>query len=303
MIRMRTVKILICIVMMILVTSCGNSEQIVVQEEQTVTKPILLEQPKVIAENTEQGVLVKWNEIPLAEGYYVYSRTEEEGFERIATLNDSSVTEYMDSKALVKTKYYYTVVAYSGEDRSEYESVSIDTAIWKPEIEIFYRNPIIEITWKEVAGCDGYIIYRKLAGENYGVIAKIENASITSYKDSNVDLGEVYAYAVKAYVGEEKSESAELLGGTLEEPMVQAHIIENGIELQWDEVESAEGYIVYRRKDGEQYEVVQELIDSQSTVYLDIAEELMLGEKYTYAVRAYLREYKSSFTPVEIVME
>lgn len=289
-----------------LVTACANasdSENAQSPNMELVGQPISIEQPTVSLENMEQGVLVKWDEISNVEGYYVYRKTEEEKYQIIFTIQDSSIVEYLDLEAAVGTTYYYTVRAYRGEQKSDYEGVKITTDIWQPEVKVTYNNAEMKVTWNQITGCEGYIVYRKEEGkdEKYNQLATIEDPQTISFIDQNVAAGGIYTYTVRAFVGNDKSTYAGVTRAAIAEPAVMVQDVTEGIEISWNEIPEAEGYYVYRRKDGEKYEVIKQLTDPKLTSYVD--SDFIAGANYSYTVRAYIGDQKSSYSGVEIVTE
>mgnify|MGYP003294697540 CR=1 FL=1 len=131
----------------------------------------------------------------------------------------------------------------------------------------------------------------------------IEDETMTSYIDETVSPGKIYEYAVRAYSGDEKSSYTAVKRATISKPKILVKNLGDGIEISWDEINEAEGYYVYRKEENGQYKVIQKMISSKSTTYLDREVEVISGKKYTYAVRAYIGEHKSSYLPVDIVIE
>lgn len=61
----------------------------------------------------------------------------------------------------------------------------------------------VKISWKKVAGADGYYVYRA-AGKagSYKKTAKVKGEKLTVYRDRNTKKGKTYYYKVKAYKAE-----------------------------------------------------------------------------------------------------
>lgn len=303
----KQIIILELICTLFLATSCGNAD---VPEDpqqniqlQEGDDSAVIDQPKVSLENQEQGVRITWNEINGADGYYVYRKLEGEDYQRIANVADGTVVEYLDREAAVETTYYYTVRAYTGDQRSTYEGVEITTGIWQPEVKVVYANNEMTVTWNQITGCEGYTVYRREEGkeENYSRLEMIKDSEIISYTDQNVVPGGIYTYAVRAFIGENRSTYAGVTRAAIDEPAVTVKDAAEGIEISWNEIPEAEGYYVYRRKDGEKYEVIKQLTDPKLTSYVD--SDFIAGENYSYTVRAYIGDQKSSYSGVEIVTE
>ncbi|MCD8015631.1 MAG: fibronectin type III domain-containing protein [Lachnospiraceae bacterium] len=59
----------------------------------------------------------------------------------------------------------------------------------------------IKINWEPVSDAEGYYVYRKTSSDSYSVIATINDASATSFTDTNVASGTEYSYEVRAFAG------------------------------------------------------------------------------------------------------
>ncbi|MDE7223142.1 MAG: hypothetical protein K2O34_05120, partial [Acetatifactor sp.] len=217
----------------------------------------------------------------------------------ILTLMDSTVTTYTDISALSAINYAYTVCAVSGKELSNCVISEISAAIWTPVIQAETLNEGIRISWNQIAGVDGYRIYRKEEDGKYSEIATIEDEEAAEYIDANAAFGVKYTYGIRAYIGEELSRlTTKQITAVLEEPVVQTSVVDGGVQVGWQIVDKAEGYIVYRKLEEEKYKVITTIEDPTTTTYLDAGP--ISGEKNIYAVRAYKGDYKSPYTAIEI---
>ncbi|MBP3326917.1 MAG: leucine-rich repeat protein [Coprococcus sp.] len=80
--------------------------------------------PNVTAKNVNGGIKVSWNRISGAKGYYVYRRTVNGKWKKIATIKSARKLYYYDKKAKSGTTYRYTVRAYRGTVKSSYKATS-----------------------------------------------------------------------------------------------------------------------------------------------------------------------------------
>lgn len=74
------------------------------------------------AVSSKSGITVKWASVKTATDYYVYRKTANSGWVRIATLPGNSTTTYLDKTAKKGTTYTYTVRACSGSTISYFNS-------------------------------------------------------------------------------------------------------------------------------------------------------------------------------------
>ena len=68
------------------------------------------------------GITVKWSAIKGTTGYYVYRKTANSGWQRIAAVGGTNNTTYIDKTAKSGVTYTYTVRACSGYTLSSYNS-------------------------------------------------------------------------------------------------------------------------------------------------------------------------------------
>ena len=92
----------------------------------TVKKTFIIKPatPKVTAKNVNGEIKVSWNRISGAKGYYVYRRTVNGKWKKIATIKSARKLYYYDKKAKSGTTYRYTVRAYRGTVKSSYKATS-----------------------------------------------------------------------------------------------------------------------------------------------------------------------------------
>ena len=149
------------------------------------------------ASNTENGVLVKWEETTGAYGYKVYRKTSD-GWKYIGKTTNAYFT---DKTATSGKKYTYTVRAYSGDFISSYNSTGVskyylaDPTLKTPSS----TTSGIKLSWTKSAGAEGYIIYRKTGSGSYTKLKTEKGVSNLSYTDSSAKKGTKYTYKVKAY--------------------------------------------------------------------------------------------------------
>ena len=153
----------------------------------------------------------------------------------------------------------------------------------------------VNISWSSVENTAGYKIYRSGIDGEYEEIADVRGFAENSYIDTTANSGTEYKYLIKAYnafnEGEPSEESSVVY---LSQPtLTKAGSVYGGIELIWDKCQDAEGYIVYR-KNGDTDEVVAEIQDDDTCIFLD--ENVKNNKKYKYTVVAHKGIYRSSFS-------
>ncbi|MFA4986439.1 MAG: hypothetical protein WC712_07645 [Candidatus Brocadiia bacterium] len=135
----------------------------------------------------------------------------------------------------------------------------------------------VSLSWPDVLGEDGYIIYRD--GEEIDRVGD----DVASYADSfSFTAGSWYAYSVSAYnsVGESEAVAADAVLPHVDAP-VDVEVTLNSqtsVTIAWSDVEGASGYVLYR--DGTE---IARTADNSHTDDFSFA----AGTSYTYSVSAY----------------
>lgn len=256
--------------------------------------------PVVDLSNTATSITLEWNGVEDAEGYCIFRKDGENGeFHQILMIMDPTVTTYADISALSAADYTYAVCAISQNTLSNCVVSEITSAVWRPAIQTEAVNGGIQLNWNHIAGVDGYHIYRKEAEGKYSEITTIWSAETLEYIDADAVYGTAYTYGIRAYVGEEVSRMAtKEITALLDEPVVQAAIADGGVQVSWQFVDKAEGYIVYRKLEDEKFKIITTIEEPAMTTYFDT--DPIAGENNLYTVRAYRGEYKSTYTGTEI---
>jgi fibronectin type 3 domain-containing protein len=72
------------------------------------------------ARSTQSGVVINYTRSAGCDGYYIYRRTADSGWLRIAVVSGADNLSYVDKTAQKGTEYIYTVKAYKGSLMSSY---------------------------------------------------------------------------------------------------------------------------------------------------------------------------------------
>ena len=158
----------------------------------------------------------------------------------------------------------------------------------------------ILVEWDWVPGASGYVVYRRAmkSGETeWTAFARWNNTTELSFLDTKVYVGTKYQYGVKAYFNDDPYDlgpvgpmSTALIyskkpGTTTKLTAVNA---EDGIELSWDAVKGAGGYVIYRRawsSTTNGWTDFQRWNNTTSTTWTDTT--VYAGTKYQYGIKAY----------------
>ena len=247
------------------------------------TKATFISTPKISkTENVNGGVKISWGKSNGAEQYRVYYKGSK-GWTRLA---DTTSTSYTDSKVTSGKTYTYTVRCLNKSKNkftSGYDSKGTKaTFISTPKISKTENvNGGVKISWGKSNGAEQYRVYYK-GSKGW---TRLADTTSTSYTDSKVTSGKTYTYTVRCLnKSKNKFTSGYDSKGTkatfISTPKIsKTEATYKSITLNWDKVNGAEKYRVYRK--GEKG--WSRLFDTTSTTFTDT--NLYADTEYTYTVR------------------
>lgn len=244
-----------------------------------------------------KGITVKWEKIAGATQYYVYRKTGNSKWKKIATTENLL---YLDKNVKLGTTYVYTVRANGRNVTSSYYSG------WKrqytpatPSVtSIKASNSSIILKWGAIAGADGYRVYRK--ANNASKWTQVANIKGTSYTDKNISKNVKYTYTVRAYKGKVLSEYNKTgwYSAVLTTPTVKIANASTGVKVSWSTTKAATGYTVYRS----QYDPVNKKWSSWKNMGTAkpsksswVDKKAQSGTTYRYTVRTLCGSTKSPY--------
>ncbi len=231
------------------------------------------------------GVKVEWQAVNGACNYAVYRKGgESSSYTRIATTTDNF---YVDTKAVSKTKYTYTVRCISKDSSTLLSGFDSDGKtvdyIATPIINSFTRTYYgVTLYWDKVDGAAAYRVFIKTADGWKGLATTTTN----SYFDSTATDRKIYTYTVRCINTETNTyTSAYSLEGYTVDTRLKTPVItsfENtrtGVNITWSKVEGAYKYRLFYH-DGTQYRT---LTTTSSTSFSHSISKPSIS--YTYTVR------------------
>ena len=246
-------------------------------------KATFIAAPKISkTENVNGGVKISWGKSNGAEQYRGYYKGRK-GWTRLA---DTTSTSYTDSKVTSGKTYTYTVRCLNKSKNkftSGYDSKGAKaTFIATPKISKTENvNGGVKISWNKSNGAEQYRVYYK---GSKGWTRMVDTTS-TSYIDKDVSSGKNYTYTVRC-LNKSKNKFTSGYNSTgksikyVSAPKIsRTEATYNSVTLNWDKVNGAEKYRVYRR--GEKG--WSRLFDTTSTAFTDT--NLYADTEYTYTVR------------------
>lgn len=148
------------------------------------------------------SVSLSWTQALVAEGYEVERREGDDGaFSPLAEVVGAASRSLTDEGVEGGRSYGYRVRAVAGELSSDWSDVRVVNA--PPDIPSDFaataRNDSqIELSWSDVYGETGYLIYKAAEGElSFNRVARLEPDE-TRYVDSGLQADSVYRYEIEA---------------------------------------------------------------------------------------------------------
>lgn len=236
-----------------------------------------------------------WNKVSGAKKYYVYRVAEDGTMTRITS---TTKTYYTDTKAVVGEAYTYVVraIASSSSRNSIYsEQVTCLTCCARPDldVDILSSSGKPELEWDKIKGAVSYDIFRTNEDGEY---IRIINTNECEWVDRKAEVDTKYGYMVVAVPDNSECSSApsKAVFGTAKcgKAIVSAELVDNKPMLQWNEVEGAVKYYVYRSTSKSSgYKKVATVEDEN---YHDT--KAKKNKTYYYKIVAVSEESKSSYS-------
>lgn len=239
--------------------------------------------------NGIDGVKVAWNEVDGATIYRVFRRAG--GETSYTLLKETKGTSFEDTTAQSGIYYKYVVRAKNAAGWSKYIGGKVIRRVDTPmNLTATNTSGGIYVKWNAVENATTYRVYRKLVGdENWTYIKTVKG---TYYFDTDVEAAVDYIYTVRALAGKVYSNFL---------PGVQVRRLEiaklngtkstaEGIYVDFEPVEGASGYYVYRKVGNGSWtksSYLGTIKTTKSHTYLDVSAKK--GVTYTYTVKAYYK--------------
>lgn len=182
--------------------------------------------------------------------------------------------------------------AYAKENKFSYSY--LDTL---PNVSGFKGAPTssssIKLSWNKVSGANGYIIYQYNNSTKAWVRIAKTNTTANTYTVSKLKAGVIYKYAVKPYKTLNKKEitSASYPQITVSTNMADVtgfkatSASENTVNLKWNKVSYAKGYIIYQYDASKKSWVRIAKTTTPDNTYT--VNKLKAGKTYKFAIKAY----------------
>ena len=106
-----------------------------------------LDAPTVTARGGSNRVMLSWNKVTGASGYYIYSRKSSESvYQQTAVVKGADTVSYLIKSLPQNTTYYYRVAAYCEVSGTQIEGKLSTAVSAKTAAEIQHKGCVYEIT-------------------------------------------------------------------------------------------------------------------------------------------------------------
>ncbi len=257
---------------------------------------------------SDTQITIKWSSVTNATYYYIYRAASSAGtYSKVAS---STTTSYTDNNLRAGTTYYYKVMALNNVSKSGYSTAASATTDEASGSDLEAPDDLditdvsedtISLEWEKVDEADGYYIYR--ATSKSGSYTKIDYVYDTEYTDYDLSSDTTYYYKVKAYNDDGTSDYSSVVYDTTDDDSDELEapddlditdVTDDTITLEWDEVDDADGYYIYRAKSKSGSYTKIDTVDG--TEYTD--EDLSSDTTYYYKIKAYNDNDTSDYSSI-----
>ncbi|MBE6748477.1 MAG: hypothetical protein E7557_04510 [Ruminococcaceae bacterium] len=258
--------------------------------------------------NGKAGVVLKWTGLSTATKYRVYRKLKGDTSWTVLKDVPAGTTSYTDATAKSGVQYTYTVKAFDKLYSSLYNKTGLTTMFLSaPKLTQPTASSDIYpvIKWSQVAGCQGYYIYRKGGSLNDSTdwkrIATVKGATTLSYTDKTATSADwQYDYTVRAYNGSYGSsyDAAGVSYNCVSAPVLKsASSVNGGVKITWLDTNTAtKKFNIYRKAPGETS--WSKIGTSTTASFTD--KNVTNGTTYTYTVKTVSSTNVSSYNKTGI---
>lgn len=267
-----------------------------------VTRPrprLTLEKDRLL-----RKVRLAWEPMKNVDGYYLYRKTGESPWAKVASIRDENVYRYEDDKELADEyhyEYYLTAYDAKGETNPSNQVAAETKAFPAPPQDVLAQTGLVKavrITWTPLDDPDvgGYAVYRGTRQDELKKIEKVSPNTSGSFLDEGstfwaLEDGQTYYYALKSYnlFGAEGRATRPVVARTKPRPAavrgLKAVAGDKRIEIIWRRNPEPDigGYLLSRLQNQGFWSTVKE-IGSAETRYVDT--DLKVASTYRYKIIA-----------------
>jgi C1A family cysteine protease/fibronectin type 3 domain-containing protein len=249
----------------------------------------------------DSSVKLTWSGGSGADSFEIHrSESADENGSTIATESQGTIS-YTDSTVVKGKAYYYRIRPVVQDalgntvlgEMSDYQVIAVPYLTEETVLAsaVADSDTAVTLTWAKNKQADGYYLYRSTTADSTGgQCADIDNSETLTWQDENLEAGVTYYYSIAPYaledsdkrignISAQKSVITKPAKPVMEEPAAND---DGSITVGWQQAKGAEGYLVERRTEEDDYTRLAELA---GTSYTD--KSAVAGSTYLYRVTAY----------------
>ena len=263
--------------------------------------------------NTYGGVSFTWTVVDNTSTYHIYRRVADSQWEKIGTQSIDN-RKYTDTTAQSGMNYWYAVSSGDVNDGQ-----LNDLELFQKHIQ-YYKAPVlkgvrnvfggVEVKWEDVDDITSYRVYRKTGGGDWEFIKEDTFSGyepLKGFVDTTALNGRDYTYSVCCSNGSGTELSAKDPTGMsvhyyVAPALISAVADSGGITLQWQSVDGAASYYIYRRVPGNDWTQIGTAAGDTVTYYdkRSDSNQLIPDQVYEYTVRAVNGDIMSGYDPAGV---
>ena len=278
-------------------TKAGQEAMEQTVAEQAADQPAVLTAPNLTKLETAEGdtVSIEWSTVEGADFYRVYrSATKTGGYKLVKTVYDT----WAEDQVSAGESYYYKIMPLRRNEDGKLEkgpcsdAQMITKSVGIPVILSVQNseNNGLTVSWERLPEADGYVIYRRAAGDSGYKRVKVAKAADTVWQDTKVEAGTKYYYKMKAYCltagaknyGKVSATKSRWTASAAPGDMTASQDGNGTVTLNWTATKGTTSYRIYRAGADGVYNRIATGVKTCS--YTDA--ELTMGQTYSYQIEA-----------------
>lgn len=263
--------------------------------DHTGSTVLYLPAPELSISTDSKSATISWIAVEGASGYYVYRKTADSKWQRIAKTK-KSVKSYTDSSMEEGVAYTYTAKGYQGSTHGGYDAKGVQAQLLAiPHVKASNIAGLSTVSWDAVSGAESYDIYRKFEDGKWKKVDEMTAETLEWTDDLTGQKSGCYYYTVRARSAVARSGyvSSEAVRYLPAPTFTVANEV-GGVKVQWETVDGAVQYRVYRKTAESGWKRIATLKSSVLS-YMDQTAES--GTEYFYTVRAVSGSSISGYDP------
>ncbi|MBQ8502901.1 MAG: Ig-like domain-containing protein [Clostridia bacterium] len=245
---------------------------------------------QAVGKTTTSALLLKWNKVPDADGYYV--KRYDSAKKKYVSVGTCATGSFADKTVKAGKSYTYIVSAFVKTDSGEVESTGVKVKCSTDPAKVTglrqsaSSSGTVTIKWNKTANATSYVVYKYNSKTKKYVKFKTVKKNSLKIKQNAASSVKYRVRAVTATEwGNNYGANSTVVTATSGPKKVTAKLTNAGkgkIKISWSKVSGATHYEIYRLQSGKYKKIAT--VGSKYGSFTNI--NLKSGRKYQYRVRA-----------------